>query len=101
MNINQQQEKFSELQIRCQKANEAAIQINTKIEAAKEQYAKLSKLAVDKYGTDNIEELKSLLIKWREENEAKILSFESAVSSLESEVSEKNAAIKEIQNASN
>lgn len=97
MNLNQQQDKFSELQSRANRANEQAIQINTKIEAAREQFDKLCAMALEKYGTKDIEELKLLLKKLEDENISKLQQFESDVVSLEKEVEEKNALIRKIQ----
>lgn len=94
--LNNEQELVDLIE-RNKKATELAIQINTKIEAAKETYEKLSLLAKEKYGTSDLSELKNLLIKIQMENEQKIRDFNAAVSNLENEVKSKQEIIKQIQ----
>lgn len=89
--------KLEELKKRSKNATESAIQINTKIEAAKEAYDKLSALAKEKYGTSDVTELKNLLNKIKADNAEKLEKFENDVIKLENEVQEKNNLIKSIQ----
>jgi esterase/lipase len=91
------QEKFQELQEKSKKITEGAIQINTKIESARESYEKLAQVAQEKYGTSDIEELKDMLEKWQEENDSQVTKYQEAVESLEREVNEKSSLIKQIQ----
>lgn len=91
------QEKFQELQKKSQTIIQSAVQINTKIETAKENYEKLAIIAKEKYGTDNIEELKSLLNSWEEDNMKKLKTYGEDLTKLEKEVQEKNNKIKELQ----
>ncbi len=91
------QEKFQELQKKSQSIIQNAVQINTKIETARENYEKLAVLAKEKYGTDDLEELKTLLTSWEEDNMKKITAYEEEIAKLEKEVQEKNTKIKELQ----
>jgi len=91
------QEKFRELQEKGKKIEQAAIQINTKIESAREAYQKLAQLAKEKYKTSDINELKKILQQWQEENEIQIKKYQEAIEKLEQEVNEKNDLIRQIQ----
>lgn len=91
------QERFQELQKRSQTIIQSAIQINTKIETARENYEKMAKLAKEKYGTDDLDELEALKNSWEEENKKILNDFEIEVKKIEEEVNEKTLKIKEIQ----
>ena len=91
------QEKFRELQEKSKKIIEGAIQINTKIESARETHQKLAQVAQEKYGTSDVEELNDKLQSWQEENDTQVAKYQEAVDSLEKEVTEKSALIKQIQ----
>ncbi len=95
------QEKFKELQEKSKKIIQGAIQINTKIEAARENHQRLAQIAQEKYSTSNVDELKSLLKDWEEENASQLEKYELAVTSLEKEVNEKSALINSIKQSAN
>lgn len=95
------QEKFQELQKKSQSIVQGAVQINTKIETARENYEKLALLAKEKYGTDDLDKLKDMLSSWEKENEVQISTYEQEIQKLEKEVMEKNMKIKEIQQEAN
>lgn len=90
-------EKFQELQKKSNTIIQGSVQINTKIETARENYEKLEKIVKEKYGTSNIEELEKILEQWKQENEEKLNKYEQEINSLEKELNEKNNQIKEIQ----
>lgn len=89
--------KFDDLQSRAQKVNESAIKLNTQIENAQENLQKVREAAQKKYGTSDLEKLKSMAEQWEKENEEKVFKFEEQVTSLEKEVLEKTNLIKQIQ----
>ncbi len=91
------QEKLELLQERSKKIIEGAIQINTKIEAAKENHERLEKQAKEKYGTSNLEELEKMLMLWEEENKTQLEEYEQSINTLEKDVTEKSNLIKSIQ----
>lgn len=95
------QEKYQEIQEKSKKIIEGAIQINTKIESARESYAKLAKIAEDKYGTSDIEDLRKILNDWQEENTIQLEKYKNSVENLEKEVNEKSDLIKQIQQSLN
>lgn len=95
------QEKFRELQEKSKKIVQGAIQINTKIEAARENHQKLAQIAQEKYETSDVNELKELLKSWQEENAAQVEKYEQAVNDLEKEVNEKSELINSIKQSSN
>lgn len=94
------QEKIKELQEKSTKIIEGAIQVNTKIEAAQENLEKIKQISREKFGTDNLEELNKMLKDWEVENQNKYLEYKESVESLEKELNEKNALIKQIQSSS-
>jgi uncharacterized protein Yka (UPF0111/DUF47 family) len=91
------QEEFREIQEKSKKISEGAIQINTKIEAARESHQKLAALAKEKFGTSDIEELAAMLEAWDKENTEAVQKYADQVNSLEKEVNEKSSLIKQIQ----
>jgi hypothetical protein len=94
------QEKFQELQDRSKKLIEGSIQINTKIESAREAHEKLARDTNEKYGTSNVDDLIKMLASWEAENANEIKKYEESVNNLEKEVNEKSMLIKQIQQAS-
>lgn len=84
-------EKFQELQKKSQSIIQGAVQINTKIETARENYEKLAAIVQEKYGTADIDELENILEDWEKENEEKLEKYENEISSLEQELNEKRA----------
>ena len=97
MNQENLKKKFEELQNKAQKINESTIKLNTQIESGHEALKKVQELALKKYGTSHLEELKAMAQKWRDENEAKVSKFETETNEKEKEVNEKNNLIKQIQ----
>lgn len=91
------QEKFQELQKKSQQIVQGAIQINTKIESAKQAHEELAKNVKEKYGTSDIVQLKQLLAKWQEENAQQVQKYEERVEALDKEVAEKNRLIDQIK----
>lgn len=95
--MHNNEQLINDLVDRNKKATEQAIQINTKIETARETYNKLSLLAKEKFGTSDIDELKNLLESIKKENEEKLIKFTKEVEDLEKDVAEKQELIKQIQ----
>lgn len=93
------QEEFREIQEKSKKIIEGAIQINTKIESARESHQKLAAVAKEKFGTSDVEELSTMLEAWDKENIDAKQKYAEQVASLEKEVNEKSALIKQIQQA--
>ncbi len=95
------QDKFRLLQEKSKKIIEGAIQINTKIESAKENHQKLAAMAEEKYGSSDIVELKKMLEDWQEDNNAQVEQYQKSVEDLEKEVNEKSEKINSIKQAAN
>ncbi len=91
------QEEFREIQEKSKKIIEGAIQINTKIESARESHQKLAALAIEKFKTSDIAELAEMLEAWDKENSEAVQKYAEKVNNLEKEVNEKSALIKQIQ----
>jgi len=91
------QERLEEIQEKSQKLIQAAIQINTKIEAANENKKKLNDILMAKYNTNDISEIESILAQWEEENERELQKAEAALATLDKESQEKIELIKKIQ----
>lgn len=91
------QERLEEIQEKSQKLIQAAIQINTKIEAANENKKKLNDILMAKYNTNDISEIESILAQWEEENERELQKAEAALATLDKESQEKMELIKKIQ----
>jgi len=93
------QEKYRELQEKSKKIIEGAIQINTKIEAAREAHVKLAQVAQEKFETSDVSELITKKNVWEEENDSEVAGYEKKVEGLGAEVNEKASLIKQIQQA--
>lgn len=91
--------KFEDLQNKAQKINEGVIKLNTQVESGHEALKKAQELAIKKFGTSNLEELKEMAQKWKDENISKITTLESKTNEKEKEINEKNNIIKEIQSS--
>ena len=91
------QERLEEIQEKSQKLIQAAIQINTKIEAANENKKKLNDILMAKYNTNDISEIENILAQWEEENERELQKAEAALATLDKESQEKMELIKKIQ----
>lgn len=94
---NEIEQSFKDLQNKNQKIAEGAIKINTQIETAQVNYKKLQELAIAKFETAGIEELKVTLAKWKEENKKRYEVASEKVKKLESNYNETVRLIKEIQ----
>ena len=97
--MNTAQEEFREIQEKSKKIIEGAIQINTKIESARESHQKLAALAKEKFGTSDVEELTAMLEAWDKENNDATQKYAEQVTNLEKQVNEKSSLIKQIQQA--
>jgi hypothetical protein len=93
------QEEFREIQEKSKKIIEGAIQINTKIESARESHQKLAALAKEKFGTSDLDEIEAMIEAWEKEDEEAKQKYKEEALSLEKEVNEKAALIKQIQQA--
>lgn len=93
------QEEFREIQEKSKKIIEGAIQINTKIESARESHQKLASLAKEKFKTSDIAELTEMLEAWTKENDEAKDKYAKQVADIEKEVNEKSSLIKQIQQA--
>lgn len=93
----EQEIRFHELKSKNQKISEQAIKINTQIESAQENRAKLKEAAQKKFGESDLAKLKEKAAQWQSENEAKLNAYEEAIKNLELEVQSKNSLIKQIQ----
>lgn len=89
--------KLIELKQKHKQISDSAIKLNTQIENAQDNYKKLQALALSKFGTSDVEELKNLLVKWTEQNAESLNNFEKEINQLEFEVNSKNNLIKQIQ----
>lgn len=93
----EQQQKFQELQAKSQKITEGAIKLNTQIETAQERFKELQDAALKKFGTSDLEELKTMAIQWREQNEQRLKEYATQIDNLEFKVNQTNQLIRQIQ----
>lgn len=94
---NEIEQNFKDLQSKNQKISEGAIKINTQIETAQVNYKKLQELAMSKFDKSDIEELKTTLAEWKEENKKRYEVAREKVIKLEINYNETVRLIKEIQ----
>jgi gas vesicle protein len=94
---NEIEQIFKDLQNKSQKIIESAIKINTQIETAQVNYKKLQEIALAKFNSSNLEELKTKLATWKEENKKRFEQAKEKVNKLESNYNETVRLIKEIQ----
>lgn len=93
----EQEKKFQELQQKNQKVSENAIKINAQIEHAQETRAKLKEAAQRKFGESDLEKLKIMSEKWKDENKKALNEFEEQINNKILEVQNKTNLIKQIQ----
>lgn len=79
---------IEDLTLRYTNLNAKKIQATTKLEAAQEQLETLKKEALEKYGTDNLEELKNKLNEMKNENETKRAAYQAALNKIEADLLE-------------
>jgi chromosome segregation ATPase len=77
------QEKLQNLMAKRTALNDKASQEKAKIALAKEELAKIEAEAKAKYGTSDIEELKTLLSRFEKENDAAIEKLETELNQME------------------
>lgn len=58
------------------------IETDTTLENLKEQLEELKKRAEAEYGTSDVEELKALLARWREENAQKVADYQKHIAAI-------------------
>ncbi|MEJ5366618.1 MAG: hypothetical protein WHS86_16100 [Desulfosoma sp.] len=58
------------------------IETDTTLQNLKEQLEDLKRRAEEEYGTSDVEELKALLARWREENAQKVAAYEEHIASI-------------------
>lgn len=93
---NEIEQNFKDLQSKSQKIVEGAIKVNTQIETAQVNYKKLQELALNKYESSNIEELKDKVTKWKAENKRRYDVAKDQVNKLEMNYNETVRLIKDI-----
>ena len=94
---NEIEQGFKDLQNKSQKIVEGAIKINTQIETAQVNYKKLQEIALAKFESSNLDELKAKVASWKEKNKQRYEQAKEQVSKLESNYNETVRLIKEIQ----
>ena len=82
------QQTIEELQKRFDKLNTQKIQAGTKLETATNQLNELQKHAREKYGTDDLAELRARLQAMQEENEQKRAAYQDTLQRIEGELAE-------------
>lgn len=95
------QKQFEELQQKHQQLNAQAIKINTQIEHAQENLKSLKETALKKYGTDDLNELKTMARDLAQQNKQQMENFSDNVFSLEKEVLHKQQLIKKLSISNN
>lgn len=93
---NEIEQNFKDLQSKSQKIVEGAIKVNTQIETAQVNYKKLQEVALSKYESANLEELKDKVTKWKAENKRRYDSAKEQVAKLEMNYNETVRLIKDI-----
>jgi hypothetical protein len=76
------------LQQRYQSLNTRKIQSETHLENARKELERLQREAKDKYGTDDVDELRRLLEQMKTDNEEKRRNYQADLDRIESELSE-------------
>jgi chromosome segregation ATPase len=76
------------LQQRFQSLNTRKIQAETNLDNARKELERLQREARDKYGTDDVDELRRKLEQMKSDNEEKRRSYQSDLDRIESELSE-------------
>ena len=81
-------QSMEQLQARYGQLHKKQIQAETNLKHAEEQLADLRKQAVENYGTDNLDELRSNLTKMKAENEARRKDYQASLDKIESDLAE-------------
>lgn len=89
-NLNELKGKRDEL-------SQRKFKITAELESARKSYSLLKKEAESKFGTSNIDELKALLIKKREENDKTVETFAKLLAEAEEVIVTLETAIKSLQ----
>lgn len=82
------EQSIEELQQRYSKLNTKKIQAETNLENARRQLADLQRQAREKYGTDDLAELKQKLADMQAENEAKRAAYQQDLQRIENELAD-------------
>jgi hypothetical protein len=80
------QQTMEQLQKRYQSLHTRKIQADTNLENAQKQLAQLKKEALERYKTDDLNELKQLLATMKRENEEKRAAYQADLDRIESEL---------------
>ncbi len=78
--------ELEELREEYQKLDKKRIETETRLKTLREQLQQLKERARASYGTDNLEELKALLARWRRENEEKVKAYHEHISQIKREL---------------
>lgn len=76
------QEALETLRREYEELQKKKIETDTTLQNLKEQLEELKKRAEEEYGTSDLEELKAMLARWREENAQKVAAYEEHVASI-------------------
>jgi chromosome segregation ATPase len=79
---------IEQLQQRYQSLNTKKIQSETNLENARKELDRLRKEALEKYGTDDVEQLRKKLEQMKAENEEKRRNYQADLDRIESELAE-------------
>lgn len=93
---NEIEQSFKDLQNKSQKIIEGAIKVNTQIETAQVNYKKLQEVALSKFESSNLEELKEKVTQWKAENKRRYDVAKDQVAKLEMNYNETVRLIKDI-----
>lgn len=85
-NTLSQQEEYAQLVQEIETLERQAIVINTQISAQQEQYAVIQKETRDKYGTDDVDELRNIYLKKSAENRNELKKMRDIRDSMNSEL---------------
>lgn len=77
---------IEELQARYNSLHTRKIQAETKLEDAEKQLEQLKRDARERYGTDDVDQLREMLQKMKDENDAKRRSYQQDLDRLESDL---------------
>lgn len=80
------QEEFSVLTKKRDDLQHRANLINLRIEEAKKKHAALVEIAKEKFGVDNVDDLRKKVILMKEENEKTVATFKSELEKVETDV---------------
>ena len=81
-------QSMEQLQARYGQLHKKQIQAETNLKNADNLLATLRKEAVEKYGTDNLEELRDKLASMKAENEAKRKDYQASLDKIENDLAE-------------